>query len=94
MVLFVGNLSTSATLKDVLILFTQYGVVQKAQIVLDERTGRSRGFAFVNMEEPRDAQRAIEELDNSTFLNKVIVVTDKGPRHPVRASLTPPKNIK
>lgn len=91
MVLFVGNLSTSATHKDLLRLFTQYGTVQKAQIIFDERTGRSRGFAFVNMEELGDAKRAIEKLDNSTFLNNVIVVTDKGPRHPVRASFTPPK---
>ena len=90
MVLFVGNLNVNVTNSDLLRLFTECGTVQAAQIITDDRTRRSRGFGFVHMEDRADADRAIHKLHNSVFMEHMIVVTDKGPRHAVRSSFTPP----
>ena len=54
--LYVGNLSFSATSDDLVSLFGQYGQVVSAQIVIDRETGRSRGFAFVEMATAEEAE--------------------------------------
>lgn len=94
MVLFVGNLNILARKKDLLKLFGQFGNVLAAEIIWDKLTHRSRGFAFVHMEELNDAYKAINTLHNVPFMNQQLVVTDKGPRHAVRAAMTPPKTKK
>lgn len=57
--IFVGNLPWATTDEDLQELFSQYGEVKRAKIVIDRETNRSRGFGFVDMEEA-DAQKAIE----------------------------------
>lgn len=91
MVIFVGNLNFSVTSNDLKRLFIGHGVVQKAEVVSDDITRRSRGFGFVDMEDHNEAVRAIEKLHHTLFMDNVIVVTDKGPRHAVRSSFTPPQ---
>ena len=80
--LYVGNLdyaTTEATLSD---LFSQVGEVLSVNLVTDRMTGRSRGFAFVEMAEASDAQRAIDELNGRTVGQREIKVAEARPRRP------------
>ena len=65
--IFVGNLDFGATDSTVRSLFEQYGNVESASVVTDRDTGRSRGFAFVEMAD-EDAERAIGALNGWTLL--------------------------
>lgn len=80
MVLFVGNLDHSATAKDVETLFSTYGAVVSVELITDFITRRSRGCAYIKMEEATNAQQAMEQLNNTVYKAKTITVTDKGPR--------------
>jgi len=79
--IYVGNLPWSATEEDVQALFTEYGDVQSVKLVSDRETGRARGFAFVEMEDP-GATTAIEALDNSAFSGRTLKVNEARPRAP------------
>ena len=54
--------------KDVEDLFIKFGKVTEARVATDRETGSSRGFGFVTFEDPRDADDAIRQLDNSEFM--------------------------
>ncbi len=78
--LFVGSLPWSiddATLQQT---FEAHGTVISAKIVKDRETGRSRGFGFVEMENPTDAKNAIEALNESELNGRNIVVNEAKPR--------------
>jgi RNA recognition motif-containing protein len=66
--IFVGNLDQAVTEGQLWCLFARHGMVQSSSVVLDRDTGRSRGFAFIEMSEVGDAQAAVMSLDG-TFLN-------------------------
>lgn len=78
--LYVGNLPFSYTSEALEELFSQYGAVTSAEVVADRETGRSRGFAFVEMESEDDARRAIAELDGSDQGGRRAVVNEARPR--------------
>jgi RNA recognition motif-containing protein len=80
MILFVGNLDPAATAKDLETLFSEFGVVKSVDLITDLITRRSRGCAYVHMEEALSAQNAMAELHNTPYKRKTIIVTDKGPR--------------
>ncbi len=61
--IYVGNLSFNTSSADLQRLFEEYGEVQKAQVINDRDTGRSRGFGFVEMATADAANAAIEALD-------------------------------
>ncbi len=61
--LYVGNLSFTTTTADLETLFARHGKVEKAQVITDRDTGRSRGFGFVEMGSSEDARAAIEALN-------------------------------
>lgn len=68
--LFVGNLSWKVT-EDVLRpLFEAYGTVVSVKVVLDRDTGRSKGFAFVEMETEEAAEQAMNELNNKAVMER------------------------
>jgi len=78
--IFVGNLSTSvgeAQLKD---LFAQKGSVDSVTVMRDIDTGRSRGFAFVDMTTEDDARKAIAELNAYTLEGRNLTVNEARPR--------------
>src|SRR5438552_18088572 len=60
--IFVGNLSFGTTEQDVRVLFEGFGTVDRASIATDRETGKSRGFAFVEMPNAAEGERAINEL--------------------------------
>jgi len=80
--LYVGNLSyqtTEAALSD---LFGAIGEVVSVNLITDRMTGRSRGFAFVEMAEQSAAQQAINQLSGKTVDGRDIKVAEARPRRP------------
>ncbi len=73
--LYVGNLSYEATESDLFELFNGVGKVQNAEVVSFRDTHRSKGFAFVQMDNIDEAQRAVEELHDKEFLGRKLVVS-------------------
>lgn len=61
--IYVGNLSFSTDSNELENLFAEYGAVDRAQVITDRETGRSRGFGFVEMANDDEAQNAIESLN-------------------------------
>lgn len=74
--LFVGGISWGTSDNDLRSLFSQYGEVADAKVILDRDTGRSRGFGFVTLNDADSARRAIEELDGSEFDGRRIRVNE------------------
>jgi len=77
--IYVGNLPFSATDEELKGIFTQYGQVHSAKIIIDRETGRSKGFGFVEMSE-NVGRKAIEELDEAEFDGKQLTVNEARPK--------------
>ena len=78
--LFVGNLSFETTELGLQDLFAAHGVVEDVNLVTDRVTGRPRGFAFVTMSKPEEAQAAIAALSGKNVNGRDITVTEARPR--------------
>ena len=78
--LYVGNLAYSATEDDLRKLFTQAGEVQSVSVIKDRDTGRSKGFAFVEMSTQAEAEKAISLLNGSSFHDRPLTVNLARPR--------------
>jgi cold-inducible RNA-binding protein len=74
--IYVGNLPYSATSDQLTNLFSAFGEVSEATIVLDRETGRAKGFAFVQMANDDAARTAIAQLDGTTLDNRAIRVNE------------------
>lgn len=72
--LYVGNLPFSLGDAELSNLFTQAGNVESARVVLDPATGRKRGFGFVEMTSPEEAQAAVDMFNNTEVEGRQIVV--------------------
>ena len=73
--LYVGNLPYNTVDGDLQTLFSQAGTVKSAQVIKDRESGRSKGFAFVQMQTVEEAKRAVEELHDKEFLGRRLVVS-------------------
>ena len=78
--MYVGNLSYSANEDDLRRVFEEHGTVVSAQVIMDRETGRSKGFAFVEMSSDQEAQAAIAALDGKEVGGRVIKVNEARPR--------------
>ena len=78
--LFVGNLSWDATQQDLEAAFGAYGNVASAKIMTDRETGKPRGFAFVDMPNDSEAQKAIQGLNGKEFKGRPLNVNEARPR--------------
>ncbi|MCI0700234.1 MAG: RNA-binding protein [Planctomycetia bacterium] len=76
--LYVGNISFQTTSEELVQAFSQYGTVLGAQIVSDRETGRSRGFAFVEMHDGAD--EAIAALNGAQLDGRTLTVNEAKPR--------------
>ena len=76
--LYVGNLAFGTTSDDLIALFGQFGAVASAQIVTDRETGRSRGFAFVEMSS--GVEEAIQAMNGYEFQGRSLTVNEAKPR--------------
>ncbi|HMO49596.1 MAG TPA: RNA-binding protein [Kiritimatiellia bacterium] len=78
--LYVGNLSFGTTEGDLQNLFASCGQVTSCSMIIDKFTGKSRGFAFVEMASPAEAQKAIDELHGKDFDGRALTVNEARPR--------------
>ncbi|MGL4420411.1 MAG: RNA recognition motif domain-containing protein, partial [Gemmataceae bacterium] len=78
--IYVGNLPWTTTQDDLYALFQQYGQVQRAQVVMDRETGRSRGFGFVEMPNQDEADAAIAALHQQPWNGRPLTVNIAQPR--------------
>jgi cold-inducible RNA-binding protein len=78
--LFVGNLPFTTTQNDLQDYFAQAGPVLTVNVMQDRATGRSRGFAFVEMATPEDAGKAITMFNKQDFQGRPLTVNEARPR--------------
>lgn len=78
--LYVGNLPHSATETDLRGLFQPHGEIEKVTMVTDRDTGRSRGFAFVEMTDSGEAEKAIAALNGSDMGGRALTVNEARPK--------------
>ena len=78
--LFVGNLSFNTTENDLQDAFAAHGTVVEANLMMDRATGRPRGFAFVTMSTPEEAQKAIAALNGAQLGGRALTVNVAKPR--------------
>ena len=78
--LFVGNLDFKLTENDLQDAFAAYGTVVEANLVTDRTTGRPRGFAFVTMSSPEEAQKAIDGMNGKDLGGRALSVNVARPR--------------
>jgi len=78
--LYVGNLPFATTDQELGDFFAEYGPVSSATVIMDKRTGRSKGFGFVELENDEMANSAIEALNGVDFGGRNIVVNVARPK--------------
>ena len=78
--LYVGNLSFQTTSQDLQQLFAQAGTVESASVIEDRDTGRSKGFAFVEMSTEEEAAAAIEQFNGKEVAGRGLKVNEARPR--------------
>src|SRR5579864_2160551 len=78
--LFVGNISFNTTENDLQDAFSAHGTVTEANLMTDRTTGRPRGFGFVTMGSPEEAQKAIAALNGTLLGDRNITVNEARPR--------------
>jgi len=77
--LYVGNLSYDATESDLFELFNGVGGVRNAEVVVNSRTQRSKGFAFVTMSSIEETRRAVAELNGKDFMGRPLQLSGAKP---------------
>lgn len=78
--IFVGNLDFDATESAIRSLFEPYGEVSRVNVVTDRDTGRSRGFAFVEMNDSAQADQAIAALNGAQLDGRALNVNEARPK--------------
>jgi len=78
--IYVGNLSFDATENDLREAFSEFGEVAEVNIVTDRQTGRSRGFAFVQMPNAGEASQAIEKMNLTDIAGRQVTVNEARPK--------------
>ena len=79
---YVGGLPYSATEAEVETLFAEHGTVESARVITDKYTGQSRGFGFVEMSTPEEAQAAISALHSTEMGGRTLTVNEAKPMAP------------
>ena len=80
MKLYVGNLSFETTENDLQDLFEQHGTVNEVRLMMDRMTGKSRGFAFVTMNDGAQANAAMSALNGRELNGRTLTVNEARPR--------------
>jgi RNA recognition motif-containing protein len=80
MSIYVGNLSYEVTKEDLTSVFAEYGAIKRVQLPTDRETGRPRGFAFVEMGNDAEEEKAIAELDGAEWMGRTLKVNKAKPR--------------
>jgi len=78
--IFVGNLSYQTSEDELQVAFSQYGAVDRVSIVRDRETGQPRGFAFVEMPNSAEAEKAITGMNGRELKGRALNVNEARPR--------------
>ena len=78
--IFVGNLSYQTTQDDLHATFSQFGNVERVNVMTDRDTGQPRGFAFVEMPDAKQAQDAISQLNGAELHGRALNVNEARPK--------------
>ena len=78
--IYVGNLSFQTTQDDLTSIFSQYGAVERVNLVTDRMTGQPRGFAFVEMSNRNEAEAAMSSLNGSDLHGRTLSVNEARPK--------------
>lgn len=78
--IYIGNLSYDATEADLRAAFEVYGTVDSAKIISDRETGRSKGFAFVEMSDSEEGNAAIDALNDTEIAGRTVKINEARPR--------------
>jgi RNA recognition motif-containing protein len=78
--IYVGNLDYRVNEKDLNDIFSEYGTVISAKIIMDKHNGRSKGFGFVEMENKDEAEKAIAALHDTNVKERRIMVNEAKPK--------------
>ncbi|MDT8447646.1 MAG: RNA-binding protein [bacterium] len=78
--IYVGNLPYSVTEADLRELFSEFGDVSKATVIMDRETGRAKGFGFVEMSDDSAASEAISQLNETSLQGRNLKVNEARPR--------------
>lgn len=78
--IFIGNLNFQTTEEQLQDLFIPFGEVSSVKIVTDKFSGRSRGFAFVEMPDQKQGENAVNDLNNYILNSRLLVVNEAKPR--------------
>ncbi len=79
--MYIGNLSYNVRESDLRQVMEEYGTVESVKLIVDRDTRRSKGFAFVDMPEAAEAQRAITELNGAEYVGRQMVVKEALPKN-------------
>ncbi len=82
MKLYVGGLAYSVTDQELETLFAEYGKVVSAVVIKDRDTSQSKGFGFVEMEDVKEGQNAIKEMNGKEISGRSIMVNQARPQEP------------
>lgn len=82
--LYVGNLPYTTSDEDLRVAFEEFGTVDRAQVIIDRDTGRSRGFGFVEMSS--GGSDAVEQMNNADFGGRRLTVNEARPKEPRAAT--------
>ncbi|UYL09573.1 RNA-binding protein [Bdellovibrio sp. SKB1291214] len=80
--LYVGNLPYSATDQSLADAFAECGDVESAKVIMDRETGRSKGFAFVEMSTAEEAAEAIKRFNGAQLDGRAVTVNEAKPQEP------------
>jgi RNA recognition motif-containing protein len=80
--LYVGNLSFDVDSNQLTDLFAEFGTVDSANVIMDRDTGRSKGFAFVEMSESAAAEAAIQKLNGMALSGRAMNISEAKPQEP------------
>ena len=78
--LYVGNLSYSTTDDSLKTAFAAFGTVESAKVIMDRETGRSKGFAFIEMSSDEEAAAAVSGLDGKDVDGRALRVSEARPQ--------------
>jgi RNA recognition motif-containing protein len=78
--IYVGNLSYKVDENDLKGIFEEYGEVSSVKIIKDKYSGRSKGFAFIEMANDKEAKTAIKELNGGELDNRKVVINEAKPK--------------
>jgi cold-inducible RNA-binding protein len=78
--IYVGNLSYTAREDDIRELFEKFGEIESVKIIMDNMTGRPKGFGFVEMTSNEEADKAIATLNGTAFMERTLNVSEARPQ--------------